>query len=135
MALVLFTFACNEEEKKEAPVSENYVDAARNFIRASLDRKWDEARKFMLLDSANVERMDIIEDSYRDENREGRRGYREASITTYDSRIVNDSTSIVHYSNSYKNKRDSLKVVRVNGQWLVDLKYSILPIDSTRHVQ
>ena len=135
MALVLFIFACNEEEKKEAPVSENYVDAARNFIRASLDRKWDEARKFMLLDSANVERMDIIEDSYRDENREERRGYREASITTYDSRMVNDSISIVQYSNSYKNKRDSLKVVRVNGQWLVDLKYSILPIDSTRHVQ
>lgn len=135
MALVLFTIACNEEEKKEAPVSENYVDAARNFIRASLDRKWDEARKFMLQDSANVERMNIIEDSYRDENREERRGYREASITTYDSRMVNDSISIVQYSNSYKNKRDSLKVVRVNGQWLVDLKYSILPIDSTRHVQ
>ena len=135
MALVLSTIACNEEEKKEAPVSENYVDAARNFIRASLDRKWDEARKFMLQDSANVERMNIIEDSYRDENREERRGYREASITTYDSRMVNDSISIVQYSNSYKNKRDSLKVVRVNGQWLVDLKYSILPIDSTRHVQ
>jgi hypothetical protein len=123
--------ACNSDEKSSAPASENEVDAARNFLRASLDRKWDLARKYMIQDSANLERISSIEESVQRENREDKRGYHEASITTYDTRRVNDSTAVVQYSNSYVNKKDSLKVVRVNGTWLVDFKYSFLPPDST----
>ena len=131
----LFSACTNEEgNKPEVQASENDLDAARNFIRAALDRNWREAKKYMLADSANVERLEKIETFYEHEDREERRGYREASINTYDARKVSDSITIVNYSNSYKNQRDSLKVLRVNGQWLVDLKYSFLPPDSIRHV-
>jgi len=44
--------------------------------------------------------------------------------------LVNDSTTIIHYSNSYKNKPDSLKIIRINGQWFVDLNFTFQPKDS-----
>ncbi|MFL5740559.1 MAG: hypothetical protein ACJ75B_10110 [Flavisolibacter sp.] len=127
--------ACNNSGggKGETPASENDMDAARNFIRAALDRNWNEAKKFMLKDSSNNERLNSIEDFYKNEKRDEKRNYHEASINLYDSRKLNDSVTIVNYSNSYKNQRDSVKVVRIDGQWLVDLKYSFLPNDTTRH--
>jgi hypothetical protein len=36
---------------------------------------------------------------------------------------VNDSTTVVIFSNSYKNDHDTLKVLKKNNQWLVDFKY------------
>jgi len=51
-------------------------------------------------------------------------GYRNASIQIHNTREVNDSTRIVTYSNSFKNQKDSLRLVRVNSQWLVDLKFT-----------
>jgi|SRR3954471_15807508 hypothetical protein len=136
MLLLVFFISCNNDgEKSATPASENDMDAARNFIRAALDRKWDDARRFMLKDSSNIEILKSFEDFYQHEDKEERRNYREASITTYDSRKVNDSTTIVNYSNSYKKKMDSIRIVRTNGQWLVDLKYSFLPTDSAKHVR
>ena len=136
MLLLVFFISCNNEGNKETvAASENDLDAARNFIRAALDRKWDDARHYMLKDSSNMEIINSFEDFYQHEDKEERRNYREASITTYDSRKVNDSTTIVNYSNSYKKKRDSIRIVRRNGQWLVDLKYSFLPTDSAKNVQ
>ncbi|HEU4472513.1 MAG TPA: hypothetical protein VFR58_15575 [Flavisolibacter sp.] len=131
LLLLLGCAGCNNQSDA-VPASENEIDAARNFIRASLDRNWPEAKKFMLQDSSNVERLNSIERLYLHEDREERRGYREASITTYDTRKISDSATVVVYANSYKNKKDSLKVVRVDGEWLVDLKYTVLPIGSPR---
>ena len=127
--------ACNNSETKETPASENDLDAARNFIRAALDGKWDEARNYLLQDSVNVQLLETTEGSYRTKTGEDKRAYREASINLFGSRKIGDSITIVNYSNSYKDKKDSLKVVRSNGQWLIDLKYSLLARDSTKHVQ
>ncbi|HEY0434503.1 MAG TPA: hypothetical protein VGC95_11555, partial [Chitinophagaceae bacterium] len=46
-----------------------------------------------------------------------------ASLRFYDTRQVNDSTTVTIFANSYKNDKDTLKMVKVNSQWLVDLKY------------
>ena len=136
IGLLLVLQACNSggEAKKEAPASENDMDAARNFIRAALDGKWSEAGKFMLRDSLNVELLDMSEGRYEHMGREEKRGYRESSIQLFDSRQVGDSITIVSYANSFMNKKDSLKVVHLGNQWLIDLKYSLLPTDTTKHV-
>jgi hypothetical protein len=46
-----------------------------------------------------------------------------SSINMHQVSTVNDSVTIIIYSNSFKNDHDTLKVVKINGQWLVDLKY------------
>ena len=50
-------------------------------------------------------------------------GYRGSSINIRNVNPVNDSVTIVIYSNSYMNNDDTLRILKTNGQWLVDLKY------------
>jgi hypothetical protein len=134
--LLFFTACTNESTENKETTSENDVDAARNFIRAALDGNWNDARKFMLKDSTNTQLLDTYESNYQTNmNREDKRGYHEASITFYDTRQIDDSVSIISYSNSYKKQKDSLRVVRRNDAWLVDLKYSFPQTDTTHHAQ
>jgi type IV secretory pathway component VirB8 len=129
-----FFCACSGSEEDRSgniTTSENDVDAARNFIRSALDGKYDRARRFMIQDSVNNEYLDLFQRNYESRmDPEDKRGYREASINIHDIRQLNDTTTVVSYSNSYKKKNDSLKVVRLNDEWLVDLKYSFSPTDS-----
>jgi hypothetical protein len=119
---LLFVFyACNI--KKESGKSENDIDAARNFIRAALDGKFDEARTYLLPDLINTNWMDVAERSYLKTDDDTKRGYRSSSINIHQVSPENDSTTVVIYSNSFKNDHDTLKVLKQNGQWLVDLKY------------
>jgi hypothetical protein len=128
-------FSCNSDESNHSNTSENDTDAARNFIRAALDGKWEEARRFMIQDSTNLQLLDRAESMYQGKEREVKRSYRESNIRFYDTRKVNDTITVINYSNTYKNQKDSLKVVRTGGQWLIDLKYSLLPTDSVSNVQ
>jgi Domain of unknown function (DUF4878) len=119
---LLFGFyACNNE--KQSGKSENDIDAARNFIRAALDGKFDEARNYLLPDSVNANFMDVAERSYLKTDDETKRGYRSSSINIHQVNPVNDSTTVVIFSNSFKNDHDTLKVLKQNGQWLVDFTY------------
>ena len=122
---LLFFVACNSSDKNETPTSENDVDAARNFIDAALKGHYDEARTLVLQDSANNAWIDLFKRAYQQHmSQADKAGYRQASINIHDVQTVNDSTTIIKFSNSYKKQHDSLKVVRRNGTWLVDLAYS-----------
>ena len=77
----------------------------------------------MLADSINTQYMDAAERSYLKADNETKNGYKTASINIHKVEALNDSTTIVVYSNSFKNDHDSLKILRLKGQWLVDLKY------------
>ena len=103
--------------------SDNDIDAARNFIQAALVGDFDRAKVFMVKDSVNNENINAIERLNERQGKEEKEKYQTASIRIHQNRNVNDSTSIIYYSNSYKNKIDSLKVIRVAGKWLVDFKY------------
>jgi hypothetical protein len=119
---LLFVFyACNN--KKQSGESENDIDAARDFIRAALDGKFNEARTYLLADSVNINYLDVAERSYQKTDAEIKRDYRASSINIHQVTPVNDSTTVIIFSNSFKNDHDTLKIVRQTGQWLVDLKY------------
>lgn len=115
--------SCNNDQKPSASKSEDDVDAARNFIRAALDGKFNEARVYMLQDSVNMNWMDIAERNYQKADRDTKVGYASASINIHNVNPVNDSITIVIYSNSFKNDHDTLKILRAGNHWLVDLKY------------
>jgi hypothetical protein len=126
-------FACNNSLKElEAVMPENGLDAASKFIRAALDGDYEKARTFLVNDSTNKQTMDTYENYYINNTPpEDKRAYKTASIRfPNDPRIVNDSVTIIHYSNSFKNQLDSLKVIKTNGQWLIDLNFRFQPKDS-----
>lgn len=122
MAFICLLAGCVNEENRQVK-SENDLDAARNFIRAALDGKFDKAREFLLPDSVNTNWMDVAERSYQKNDEETKRSYRSSSINIHQVKPVDDSTTVVIFSNSFKNDHDTLKVLKKNGQWLIDLKY------------
>lgn len=122
-SLLVLAAACKSKDQQAAK-SENSADAARNFIRAALDGKFGEAAGYMLQDSVNLSFLDVAERSYKNAAQSVKDGYRASSIRFYDPLAApNDSVSILVYSNSFKNDPDTLKVIKVNNTWLVDLKY------------
>ena len=132
---LLFLFACNDSQTKEPEVQEKpkeWQTAANQFIRAALDGDYTKARTFLINDSTNKQTMDTYENFYNN-NRppDQKKAFKEASIHFLkDTHQVNDSVTIVHYSNSYSNTPDSLKVIKINGQWLIDLNFRFQPKDS-----
>jgi hypothetical protein len=125
VVLSLFIFcACNNSDRATAGEPENDLDAARTFIKNALEGRFDQARQIMLRDSTNDQTMDVIERNYEHMPQSDRIGYRNATIQIYNTRELSDSLRVVTYSNSFKNQKDSLKLVRINDQWLVDLKFT-----------
>jgi hypothetical protein len=124
--LLLLIWSCGSNDtQNDQNKPESDVDAARAFIRSALDGNYKRARTLIVADSSNTQLLDNLERAYlHNNNAMEQRGYREASIRVHDTRKIDDSASVVVYSNSYKNKQDSVKAVRVGNDWLIDLKYS-----------
>jgi len=123
-SFLLFCFyACKNEDKK-GTLPENDVDAARDFIRAALDGDFDKARTYLVNDSLNRTDIDVSERLYKERmQQEDKVKYKGASIHIHEVTRLNDSTTVVYYSNTYRNQKDSLKVIKEDGKWLVDFKY------------
>jgi hypothetical protein len=121
--LLFFTCSCNEgnNDKTNKPVDD--LDAARNFVRAALDGDYDKGKKLLLPDSTNFQFFEEYKKSHANMNAEEKKKYREASINVHAVTPMNDSVTIMIYSNSYKNNHDTLKMIKAGGHWLVDLKY------------
>src|SRR4030095_5118424 len=130
---LLLLFACNNSPKEPEEIKpENGMDAASKFLRAALDGDYKKARTYLVNDSTNNQMIDIYEKDYNNSlPPEDKKAYKTASIRFLKAtHEVNDSTTIVHYSNSYKNKPDSLKIVKLNGEWFIDLNFTFQPKDS-----
>ncbi|MEJ7587513.1 MAG: hypothetical protein WKI04_08125 [Ferruginibacter sp.] len=118
--------SCNESK-----VPNTDIDVARAFITDILKNEFDEAEKFVLKDTGNLKEdtnkqyFDLFKKDYESKSKDELANYRDAYIIINELSNVNDSVSIVNYSNSFKkDKTNKVKMVRVNGQWLVDLKYT-----------
>jgi hypothetical protein len=121
--LLFFALSCHNREKQEVQ-PENDLDAARNFIRAALDGKFDDAKTYLLQDTTNLTYLNIARNSFDRQDQATRNNYRSSSINIHEVEpLIKDSLTLVIFSNSFRNDHDSLKVVRMNGRWLVDLKY------------
>ena len=132
LLVLLFLSACNDSTKEEEIKPANGMDAASKFLRAALDGDYKKARTYLVKDSTNQQMIDIYEKDYNNNlPPEDKTKYKSASIRFLkETHEVNDSTTIIHYSNSYKNKPDSLKIIRINGEWFVDLNFTFQPKDS-----
>lgn len=122
--LLLCLTACNNDDRQSTSTgSDSDIDAARNFIQAALVGDFERAKTFMVNDSLNHEDLNAIQRLNERLTKEEKEKYQGASIRIHQDRKINDSTSVIHYSNSFRNKKDSLKVIKINGEWLVDFKF------------
>ena len=119
--IILLLNACNT--KKNVPNTD--IEVARAFITNILNNNFKEAESFILKEETNKQYFDLFKKDYGSKSKEELENYKKADIIINEISPVNDSISIINYSNSFKqNKSNKVKMVRVNGQWLVDLKYT-----------
>ena len=120
----LVFIACNQSNTKSKPTDP--LTAGRYFIDASLKGDYKDARRYILEDSLNLMYFDRISDFYQKMKPEEKEGYKNANIIigTEGVEAVSDSVTIINYSNTFKNRPSKIKVVKVNGDWLVDFKYT-----------
>lgn len=130
---LLLLFACNNSNNEPEVIKpENGMDAAGKFLRAALDGDYTKAKTLLVKDSTNQQMIDIYEWNYNNRmTPEDKKAYKKASIRFLkETHPVNDSVTIVHFSNSYKDKNDSLKVIKANGEWFIDLNFTFQKNDS-----
>lgn len=133
LVLLFFTLlimaSCKE---KKAKVPDTALDTGREFIRASLDGKFDKASALLLKDSENVQLFESYKVFYEKLPADKKKGYKDASYEINKYLDVDDSTTLINYSNSYMNKPMEIKLVRKSKVWGIDFKYTYsgnLPIN------
>ena len=123
--ILVFTavlFSCNNNQK-QSPKTD--TDVATAFIRDIMDNKLDDAELFLLKDEENKQYFEIVREQYRKKDKAELERYKAADIIINEISNVTDSVSIVNYSNTYKRElKNKMKLVRINGKWQVDLKYT-----------
>jgi hypothetical protein len=119
-ATLILLAACNSN--KSFKKAEDAQDAGREFIRAALDGNYDEASFYLYPDSTNKMMFAKWKKDYDRMGPDEQQKYRDASILPIDIHPVNDSVTSYTFSNSYKKDTTSIHIIRVHGEWLVDLK-------------
>jgi hypothetical protein len=130
LLFLFIVFAGCDAPKKVRP--ETALDTGREFIRASLDGDFETAESLLLKDTQNLQLFDSYKQFFGNLPPGKKRSYKEASYTINKFIEVDDSTTLINYSNSYMNKPMEIKLVRTHKNWNVDFKYTYsgnLPIE------
>jgi hypothetical protein len=113
--------ACSHNEN----VPNTDIDVARAFIKNILEDHFEKATMFVLKDSLNNEYFNLFNKQYHNKSKAELENFKNADIIINEINNLNDSITIINYSNSFKKEnKNIIKAVRVNGKWLVDLKYT-----------
>ena len=121
LAIIITIAACSHssEVSRKDP-----LESGRGFIESSLKGDYDEAKKYLLQDSTNIQYFEGLEDFNSSRSDIEKEGYKNANIIIDSTQQLSDSVTIITYSNTYKNKPSKLKMVKKNNEWLVDFKYT-----------
>jgi hypothetical protein len=118
----LMILACCNYKKK---VPNTDIGVAEAFINDILKNNFKDAEILVLNDTANNQYFTLFKKEFKSKSKEELENYSNAVIVVNEISPLNDSVTVVNYSNSFKrDKSNKLKMVRINGQWQVDLKYT-----------
>lgn len=122
LAAVIACLSCNNDAAYTR--ASDAQEAAREFIRASLDGNYDKASFYLYKDSAGANEMLLHKwkADYGQWKQEDKVGHKEANIIVITTQPTSDSTLNYVFSNSYKKDTTTIKIIKSAGSWWVDLK-------------
>jgi hypothetical protein len=118
---ILLIFSCSYKHERPSTA----LDTGRAFIRATLDGDFDAAQELLYPDSMNVQYFNLYKTQYDRSSDDDKKNYKTADYTINKYDNINDSVTIIDYSNSYMKQPLELKVVRKDNEWQIDFKYTI----------
>ena len=117
---ILLLAACHDSHTFKK--AEDAQDAGREFIRAALDGNYEKASFFLYPDSTNKMMFNKWKKDHDRLSPDDQQKYKDAEILPIDIHPLNDSVTSYTYANSYKKDTTTIRVVRIKGEWLIDLK-------------
>ncbi|MEP6615814.1 MAG: hypothetical protein ABJA57_04515 [Ginsengibacter sp.] len=121
LVILMFFFACEQKLRER---SNDPLESGRQFIDASLKGNYEEAKKYILPDSVNLEYFNGLVKFNERLNEHEKEGYKNANIIINSAENISDSVTIINYSNTFKNEPAKIKLVKINHEWMVDFKYT-----------
>jgi hypothetical protein len=121
--LALALTACNDSDRNLSDETGDDINTATSFLRAALDGRFDKVKTYIIHDSLNLQDLEASARIYEKMGEEEKKLYRGASVHIHERKVVDSVTSIIVYSNTYRNTKDSLRMVKQDGKWLIDFKY------------
>ena len=113
--------SCNNK----APYPSTDIDVARAFIKDILENNYKDAKVFVLDEEMNNQYFELSKKQFETKSKAELDLYKRSDIIVNELRQVNDSVTIVNFSNTYKTAmKNEVKVVKVNGKWSIDLKHT-----------
>lgn len=120
--LSLYFIACTSNKMANTDVA-----VADAFVKNLNNNKFEEAEKYLLHDKTNDEYFEVTKKSMLQKAANELDAYKNANLIIHETKPQGDTVTIINYSNSNKTSQsNNLKLVKVNGQWLVDLKFTFL---------
>ena len=121
IAAVMLLTACSEADNTDLT---DPLESGRGFIDATLKGDYKKAEHHLLPDSTNLEYLQGLRDFNKNSTKLERQNYSEANIIIDSVKDVSDSVSIIYYANTYKREPTKIKMVKKEGNWLVDFKFT-----------
>jgi hypothetical protein len=125
MLLLTILVSCNTTH--QYPPAADALDAAREFIDASIKGDFEKANAYMLQDEKNKQLLNEEEEKYRAKTNAQQKQLSESSLQNISIEEVSATETIVKFKNSIDKTGRKVKVISVNNRWLVDFKYSFNP--------
>jgi hypothetical protein len=102
--------------------AEDPEEAGTEFVRAALDGNYEKASFYLYPDSTDKVMFSKWKKDYDRMSAEEQQKYKDASIRPIEIKKINDTVTNYTFTNSYKQDTTTLRIIRVNGDWLVDLE-------------
>jgi hypothetical protein len=109
------------------PKAENALDAGREFIDGFMKGDSKKAEAYMVNDEKNKAILTRLHRQLRTSSTETQEGYKKSSIIIGEVNEVTENEVIIQYKSSYDMAPKKVKVIKSDGKWLVDLKYTLNP--------
>jgi hypothetical protein len=117
LALVAgFWGACHAPYSKPSDPTE----AGKDFLNATLKADYSIVDGYIPGDSRNQRLYERYKETYTRLPEADKEGYSKASLVIYSVTKPTDSTALIEFSNTYKNIRDTILMVKMRGQWWAD---------------
>ncbi len=130
MLLSIWMMGCNEPEGFKNP--EDPLDAGREFVRAILDGNYQKAGLYINKDQEDKDLFTTYQQYMKKQPQKERLLLKSSSIIIHKSETINDSVTIINFSNSHSMKPMDIKVIREDNTWKIDFSYTFsgnLPIE------
>ena len=122
LLLILAVNACKQPEGFHE--AEDPMDAGREFIRAVLDGDFEKASLYLSNNEEDKALFERYKEHMKNQPQKEKLNLKSSSIIINNIQSINDSVTLINYSNSHSMKPTNLKVVLSEKKWRVDFSYT-----------